>query len=151
MAHDVEHLKREIEALEKQLSGQHFGGLFDRKRFEQIEDKLKKKRKDLARLQATDEHDDLEVGLDHVEIPEFIAGIEETPDMGPDFPLVLDADKPPTKSAATRAAVTPKSSPPKRIVKTASKAVKKRSSKSKPKAAPKKKDTKPTPKKKPKR
>lgn len=144
MAHNIEHLKREIEALEKQLAAQHFGGLFDRKRIEQLEDKLKKKRKELARLQAGDEHDDLDVGPDHIGIPEFAAAIEETPDLGPDFPIDIDADEPPLRKNAAKTVSKPVAKP---AAKTVTKAAKKVSTKSKPAAKPKPK-AKPAPKKK---
>lgn len=144
MAHNIEHLKREIEALEKQLSAQHFGGLFDRKRIEQLEDKLKKKRKELARLQAGDEHDDLDVGPDHIGIPEFAAGIEDTPDLGPDFPIDIDADEPPARKPASK----PVSKTAAKVVaKPVAKVAKKVVTKSKPAAKPKPK-AKPAPKKK---
>lgn len=146
MAHNIEHLKREIEALEKQLSAQHFGGLFDRKRIEQLEDKLKKKRKELARLQAGDEHDDLDVGSDHIGIPEFAAAIEETPDLGPDFPVDIDADEPPLRKPVAKTVSKPVAKP---AAKTVAKAAKKVATKSKPAPKPKPKPkTKAAPKKK---
>jgi outer membrane biosynthesis protein TonB len=129
MAHDIEHLKREIESLEKQLAAQHFGGLFDRKRIEQLEDKLKKKRKELARLQAGDEHDDLDVGPDHMAIPEFVGAIEETPDLGPDFPIDIDADELPIRKPGAK-------SPAKPVAKTATKPVVKTAKKVAPKPKP---------------
>lgn len=79
MAHDIEHLKREIDALEKQISSHPFEGLFDRKRMDQLQDKLKKKRKELALLVGNDEHEEIEHGVDHIEIPDFVGAIEETP------------------------------------------------------------------------
>jgi hypothetical protein len=148
MTHNIEHLKREIESLEKQLSAQHFGGLFDRKRIEQLEDKLKKKRKELARLQAGDEHDDLDVGPDHIGIPEFVAAIEETPDLGPDFPVDIDADEPPLRKQTSKTVTKPTAKPVTRpAAKPVAKAGKKIATKPKPaakakpkaKAAPKKK------------
>lgn len=102
MAHTVDHLKREIEALENQLSAQQFGGIVDRKRRDQLEDKLRKKRKELARILAAEENEDLDAAEPHVEIPEFIPGIESTPDMGPDFPLDLDVDDAPVKRGASK-------------------------------------------------
>ena len=51
MTADIEKLKREIEDLEKQLEANPFGGLFNKDRLDQIYRKLKKKRKELARLE----------------------------------------------------------------------------------------------------
>lgn len=144
MAHDIEHLKREIDALEKQISSHPFEGLFDRKRLDQLQDKLKKKRKELARLQAGDEHEEIEPVTEHIEIPGLVAGIEETPDLGPDFPVALDEEVPRKKSQPAKHAA-----PIKAVAKTAAKVVKKVPPKPKPaakskpkaKAAPKKKNT----------
>ncbi len=136
MAHDIEHLKREIDALEKQISSHPFEGLFDRKRLDQLQDKLRKKRKELARLEAGDEHEETVPGLDHIEVPEFIAGIEETPDLGPDFPIGIEHDEMPRKTVPTRpsSAAKPVLKP---AAKPVAKAVKKATPKSKPAAKPK--------------
>jgi hypothetical protein len=149
MAHDIEHLKREIDALEKQISSHPFEGLFDRKRMDQLQDKLKKKRKELARLEHGDEHDDLETGADHIGIPEFIAPIEETPDLGPDFPLGIDAEDVPRKkpiagkhAAPPKPAVKPVAKVAAKVVKkVAPKAKSKGKTKPKPKTMPKKKSS----------
>ena len=93
MAHDMGHLKREIESLEKQLAALRFGSLFDRKRVEQLEDKLKKKRKELARILAGDD-DDLDAGVDHIDIPEIAAVLVDAPDLDADFGAGLDHDEP---------------------------------------------------------
>lgn len=44
-------LKKEIEELERQISANPFGGLFDRNRIDQLYRKLKKKKKELAALE----------------------------------------------------------------------------------------------------
>ncbi len=105
MAHNIEDLKREIESLEKQLAGQHFGGLFDPKRIERLEDKLKKRRKELARLEAGDD-DDLDGGAEHIEIPGFHGAIVDAPGLVPDFPGDLDHDEPSPKKTTTKSPTT---------------------------------------------
>lgn len=147
MAHTIEQLKREIEGLEKQLSTQHFGGLFDRKRIEQLEDKLKKKRKELARLQSGEDNDELDAGSDHIEIPEFASALESTPDLGPDFPLDIDADEPPMRKLPAKPPAKPSAKPAATPAKSVAKAVKKTVAKPKPSAKAKPK-AKPAPKKK---
>lgn len=127
MAHDMEHLKREIESLEKQLTALRFGGLFDRKRVEQLEDKLKKKRKELVRVLAGDD-DDLDGATDHIDIPEIAAVLVDAPDLDADFGAGLDHDEHTGKSL-TRTA--------KSTAKTTIKPVKKAASKPKPVAKPK--------------
>ncbi len=131
MGHTIEQLKREIEGLEKQLSAQHFGGLFDRKRIEQLEDKLKKKRKELSRLQAGDDSEEMEAGSEHIELPEFASALESTPDLGPDFPLDLDTDEPPLRKPAMKSSTKPSAKP---VAKAVTKSVKKITPKSKPAA-----------------
>lgn len=127
MAHTTDHLKREIEALEQQLSAQQFGGIVDRKRRDQLEDKLRKKRKELARILSAEDSDDLDAADPHVDIPGLISGIESTPDMGPDFPLDLDVDDGPVKLGASKksagkpAAKSPAKSPAKTAVKSTTK------------------------------
>jgi outer membrane biosynthesis protein TonB len=128
MAHDMKHLKQEIESLEKQLSTLRFGGLFDRKRVEQLEDKLRKKRKELALIVAGDD-DDLD-GADHIDIPEIDVALVEAPDLDADFGVGPDQDEPIGKSKASAT----KSSKP--AAKTAAKPVKKVASKPKPAAKP---------------
>jgi len=51
MTADVEKLRAEIEALEKQLDSSHFSGLFDKKGQDHNLKKLKKLRKQLAALE----------------------------------------------------------------------------------------------------
>lgn len=147
MAHDIERLKREIEELEKQIASHPFEGLFDRKRADQLQDKLKKKRKELARLQSGESDlEEHEHGEDHPDVHEFIGSIEETPDLGPDFPMGIDADEPQPRpkaakppvgavplAAKTVARVSPAAKP---VAKKAAKAVKKTAAKAKPKAKP---------------
>lgn len=148
MAHDIERLKREIEELEKQIASHPFEGLFDRKRADQLQDKLKKKRKELARLQSGAEEIDLhEHGEEHADVHELIGSIEETPDLGPDFPLGIDADephprprapKPPAGAVPAAGMVAAKVSPAaKPVAKKTAKPVKKAAAKAKPKAKPK--------------
>ncbi len=127
MAHDMKHLKQEIESLEKQLSTLRFGGLFDRKRVEQLEDKLRKKRKELARIVGGDD-DDLD-SADHIDIPEIDVAIVEAPDLDADFGVGPDHDEPIDKSKTAKAS--------KPATKTAAKPVKKVASKPKPAAKPK--------------
>lgn len=123
MVHDMEHLKREIESLEKQLAALRFGGLFDRKRVEQLEDKLRKKRKELTRVVAGDD-DDLDA--DHIDIPEIDASL--VPDLEADFGAEIDHDEPAAKSLAK---------PSKTAAKSVAKPAKKVVSKAKPVAKPK--------------
>jgi hypothetical protein len=48
----VEKLRREIEELERQIASHPFEGLFDKKRSDQMYQKLRKKRKELARAEG---------------------------------------------------------------------------------------------------
>jgi len=49
---NVERLRREIEELERQIAAHPFEGLFDKKRADQLYQKLKKKRRELERTEA---------------------------------------------------------------------------------------------------
>ena len=49
---NVERLRREIEELERQIAARPFGGLFDKKRADQMYQKLKKKRRELERTEG---------------------------------------------------------------------------------------------------
>jgi septum formation inhibitor MinC len=141
MAHDMGHLKREIESLEKQLAELRFGSLFDRKRVDQLEDKLKKKRKEMARIIAGDD-DDLDVAADHIDIPEIDVALVDAPDLDADFGAGLDHDEPTGMKHAAKSAGKPARS----AAKAATKTVKKAASKPKPMTKPKAK-SKPAPKK----
>lgn len=52
MTDQIEQLKHEIEELERQIAAHPFGGLFDRKRADQLYHRLKKKRKELEHALA---------------------------------------------------------------------------------------------------
>ena len=106
MAHDIEHLKREIEELERQITSHPFEGLFDRKRLDQMQDKLKKKRKELTRLETGDGAES-----DDVSIPDMFAGVEVTSDMGPQMPVDLDIDERPVTARRTGWINAPPASP----------------------------------------
>ena len=150
MAHNIEHLRREIEELERQISSHPFEGLFDRKRLDQMHDKLKKKRKELSRLESGDDVDEMEHSHHQIEIPEFVADVDAHPDLADH----LDLDEEPVKRVApVRPAASVKSpikvaAPPKKAVK---KVVAKPKPKPKSKPAPKKKTVKRAAKKKSKR
>lgn len=49
----VEKLRKEIEELESQIAAHPFEGLFDKKRSDQMYQKLKKKRRELAKLEGS--------------------------------------------------------------------------------------------------
>ncbi len=127
MTENLERLKREIEELERQIASHPFEGLFDRKRLDQLQDRLKKKRKELARLAvAVDDIDeDIIPSHTHFDVPGFAADVEDTPDMGHAIPVSLDIDEEPEHAVAR---VTPPSARPSTGAKVAVKA--------KPKARP---------------
>jgi hypothetical protein len=94
MTENTEHLKREIEELERQIASHPFEGLFDRKRLDQLQDRLKKKRKELARLEIPDDDADEEIvpSHTHFDVPGFVADAEDAPDLGHAIPVNLDLD-----------------------------------------------------------
>jgi len=49
----VEKLRKEIEELENQIESHPFGSLFDKKRTDQLYQKLKKRRKELAKIEGS--------------------------------------------------------------------------------------------------
>ena len=136
MVHDMEHLKREIESLEKQLSALRFGSLFDRKRVEQLEDKLKKKRKELTRVLAGDD-DELDGAADHIDIPEIAAVLVDVPELDADFGAGLDHDEVRGMKPTGRATLKLVKLAAKTATKTAKKAVGKSKSAAKPRPKPK--------------
>ena len=162
MTENLERLKREIEELERQIASHPFEGLFDRKRLDQLQDRLKKKRKELARLAVADEDVDEDIipTHTHFDVPGFAADAEETPDMGHAIPVSLDIDEEPEHPLAhVKPPVTRPSAPtgkvvakPKPKAKPAAKPAKKSAPKAtKGKPAAKKKAPKAKPKKKSKR
>ena len=160
MTENIERLKREIEELERQIASHPFEGLFDRKRLDQLQDRLKKKRKELARLAVVDEDVDEDIipSHTHFDVPGFVADAEDAPDMGHAIPVSLDIDeepehlgahvKPPTARPSSAVKVVAKAKPK---AKPAAKPAKKSAPKVKAKPAAKKKAPKAKPKKKSKR
>jgi len=88
----IEKLRHEIEELEKQIAAHPFEGLYDRKRSDQLQHKLKKKRKELAQLEGN-------------YVPPTAPIVKNEPE-----PMAVAAPKPtpPVKRAVPKAKPTPK-------------------------------------------